>query len=39
MYQRSVLLYNESIFGIICVHVPAVDSVVELLELEKVLVH
>lgn len=34
-----MLLYSEDIFGVICVHVPAIDSVAELFELEEILVH
>ena len=35
---KSSLLYLESLFGIICVHVLTIDPVVELLELQQILV-
>jgi hypothetical protein len=31
-------LYLESLFSVVCVHVPPVESIVELLELEQILV-
>lgn len=35
--KQSSSLYLEGLFGVICVHVPTIDTIVELLELEQIL--